>query len=47
MEITFGSMTAKMNIFIVNPQQLVDEKCEYVNLIKAAPQEEFDKNIFS
>ena len=28
MKITFGSMTAKLNIFNVNPQQLVDEKCE-------------------
>ena len=23
------------------------EECEYVNIIKAAPQEEFDKNCFS
>jgi hypothetical protein len=47
MKITFGSMTAELNIFNVNPQQLVDEECEYVNLIEAAPQEEFDKNCFS
>ena len=30
----------------MNPEQLVDEECEYVNLIEAAPQEEFDKNCF-
>jgi hypothetical protein len=47
MKITFGSMTLKLNIFNVNPQQLVDEECEYVNFIEAAPQEEFDKNYFS
>uniref|UniRef100_A0A2N9H6J4 Retrotransposon gag domain-containing protein n=1 Tax=Fagus sylvatica TaxID=28930 RepID=A0A2N9H6J4_FAGSY len=45
--ITFGSMTAELNIFNVNPQQLVDEECEYVNFIEAAPQEEFNKNCFS
>ena len=37
MKITFGSMTAELNIFNVNPQQLVDEECEYVNFIEAAP----------
>ena len=42
-KITFGSMTVELNIFNVNQQQLVDEECEYVNLIEAAPQEEFDK----
>uniref|UniRef100_A0A2N9I9P2 Uncharacterized protein n=1 Tax=Fagus sylvatica TaxID=28930 RepID=A0A2N9I9P2_FAGSY len=47
MKITFGSMTAELNIFNLNPQQLVDEECEYVNFIEAAPQEEFDKNCFS
>jgi hypothetical protein len=47
MKITFGSMTAELNIFNVNPQQLVDEECEYVNFIKATPQEEFNKNCFS
>ena len=47
MKITFGSITAELNIFNVNPQQLVDEECEYVNFIEAAPQEEFDKNCFS
>jgi hypothetical protein len=47
MKITFGSMTAELNIFNVNPQQLVDEKCEYVNFIEVAPQEEFNKNCFS
>jgi hypothetical protein len=36
-KITFGSMTVKLNIFNVNPQQLVDEECEYVNFIEAAP----------
>jgi hypothetical protein len=43
MKITFDSMIAELNIFSVNQQQLVDEECEYVNLIEAAPQEEFDK----
>jgi hypothetical protein len=33
MKITFDSMTVEMNIFNVNRQQLVDEDCEYVNLI--------------
>ena len=47
MKITFGSMTIELNIFNVNPQQLVDEEFEYVNLIEATPQEEFDKNCFS
>jgi hypothetical protein len=47
MKITFGSMTAELNIFNVNPQQLVDEECEYVNFIEATPQEEFNKNCFS
>ena len=46
MKITFGSMTMELNIFNVNPQQLVDEECEYVNFIEVAPQEEFDKNCF-
>ena len=46
MKITFSCMTAKLNIFNVNQQHLVDEDCEYVNLIKAAPHEEFDKNCF-
>jgi hypothetical protein len=46
MKITFGFMTAELNIFNVNSQQLVDEECEYVNFIKAASQEEFDKNCF-
>jgi hypothetical protein len=47
MKITFGSMTTELNIFNVNLQQLVDEECEYVNFIEAAPQEEFNKNCFS
>ena len=37
MKITFGSMIAELNIFNVNPQQLVDEECEYVNFIEATP----------
>jgi hypothetical protein len=47
MKITFGSMIIELNIFNVNPQQLVGEECEYVNFIQVAPQEEFDKNCFS
>jgi hypothetical protein len=47
MKITFGFMTTELNIFNVNPQQLVDEECEYVNFIEVAPQEEFNKNCFS
>ena len=47
MKITFGSMTVELNIFNVNPQQLVDEECEYMNFIEAVPQEEFNKNYFS
>jgi hypothetical protein len=47
MKITFGSMIAELNIFKVNPQQLVDEECEYVNFNEATPQEEFNKNCFS
>ena len=46
MKITFGSMTIELNIFNVNPQQLVDEECEYVNFIEAASQEEFNKKCF-
>uniref|UniRef100_A0A2N9HDH6 Retrotransposon gag domain-containing protein n=1 Tax=Fagus sylvatica TaxID=28930 RepID=A0A2N9HDH6_FAGSY len=45
-KITFGSMTAELNIFNVNPQQLVDEECEYVNFIEAAPQEEFNNHCY-
>uniref|UniRef100_A0A2N9GCZ7 Retrotransposon gag domain-containing protein n=1 Tax=Fagus sylvatica TaxID=28930 RepID=A0A2N9GCZ7_FAGSY len=40
MKITFGSMTAELNIFNVNPQQLVDEKCEYVNFIEILEKEQ-------
>ena len=47
MKITFDSMTAELNIFNVNQQQLVDEDCEYVNLIEAPTQEKFDKNCFT
>jgi hypothetical protein len=46
MKITFGSIIAELNIFKVNQQQLVDEECEYMNLIEAAPQEEYDNNCF-
>jgi hypothetical protein len=45
-KIPFGSMTAELNIFNVNPQQLVDEECEYVNFIEAAPQEEFNNHCY-
>ncbi len=40
-------MTMELNIFNVNQQQMVDEDCEYVNLIEVAAHEEFDKNCFS
>jgi hypothetical protein len=33
MKITFGSMTAELNIFNVMRQQLEDDECHYVNLI--------------
>uniref|UniRef100_A0A2N9I0B9 RNA-directed DNA polymerase n=1 Tax=Fagus sylvatica TaxID=28930 RepID=A0A2N9I0B9_FAGSY len=33
MKITFGSMTAELNIFNVMQQQLEDDECHYVNLI--------------
>jgi hypothetical protein len=46
MKITFDSMTAELNIFNVNPQQLVDEECEYVNFIEEEPQEEFDNHCY-
>jgi hypothetical protein len=46
MKITFGFITIELNIFNVNPQQLVDEECEYVNLIEAAPQKEFDNHCY-
>ena len=46
MKITFGSMTAELNIFNVNPPQLVNEECEYVNFIGTTPKEEFDKICF-
>uniref|UniRef100_A0A2N9EH73 Aspartic peptidase DDI1-type domain-containing protein n=1 Tax=Fagus sylvatica TaxID=28930 RepID=A0A2N9EH73_FAGSY len=46
MKIIFGSMTTELNIFNVNPQQLVDEECEYVNFIEAAPQEEFNNHCY-
>jgi hypothetical protein len=37
MKITFDSMTIELNILNVNPQQLMDEECEFVNFIEAAP----------
>ena len=37
MKITFSSVTDELNIFNVNPQQLVDKECEYVNFIEATP----------
>ena len=46
MKITFGSIIAELNIFKVNQQQLVDEECEYMNLIEAAPQEEYENDCF-
>jgi hypothetical protein len=46
MKITFGSMIAELNIFNVNPQQWVDEECEYVNFIEVAPQEEFANHCY-
>ena len=42
MKITFGSMTAKLNIFNVMQQQLEDDECHYVNLIDTVVQEEFN-----
>uniref|UniRef100_A0A2N9H9R5 Reverse transcriptase domain-containing protein n=1 Tax=Fagus sylvatica TaxID=28930 RepID=A0A2N9H9R5_FAGSY len=40
MKITFGSMTAKLNIFNVMRQQLEDDECHYVNLIDTVVLEE-------
>uniref|UniRef100_A0A2N9EKE0 Retrotransposon gag domain-containing protein n=1 Tax=Fagus sylvatica TaxID=28930 RepID=A0A2N9EKE0_FAGSY len=47
MKITFGSMTAELNIFNVMQQQLEDDECHYVNLIDTVVQEEFNQNCFS
>uniref|UniRef100_A0A2N9FRP3 Integrase catalytic domain-containing protein n=1 Tax=Fagus sylvatica TaxID=28930 RepID=A0A2N9FRP3_FAGSY len=47
MKITFGSMTAELNIFNVMRQQLEDDECHYVNLIDTVVQEEFNRNCFS
>jgi hypothetical protein len=47
MKITFGSMTAELNIFNVMQQQLEDDECHYVNLIDTTVQEEFNRNCFS
>uniref|UniRef100_A0A2N9IHI1 Reverse transcriptase RNase H-like domain-containing protein n=1 Tax=Fagus sylvatica TaxID=28930 RepID=A0A2N9IHI1_FAGSY len=44
MKITFGSMTAELNIFNVMQQQLEDDECHYVNLIDTTVQEEFNRN---
>uniref|UniRef100_A0A2N9EYF5 Integrase catalytic domain-containing protein n=1 Tax=Fagus sylvatica TaxID=28930 RepID=A0A2N9EYF5_FAGSY len=46
MKITFGSMTAELNIFNVMRQQLEDDECHYVNLIDTVVQEEFNRNCF-
>uniref|UniRef100_A0A2N9I3P0 RNA-directed DNA polymerase n=1 Tax=Fagus sylvatica TaxID=28930 RepID=A0A2N9I3P0_FAGSY len=40
MKITFGSMTAELNIFNVMRQQLEDDECHYVNLIDTVVLEE-------
>uniref|UniRef100_A0A2N9FER6 Retrotransposon gag domain-containing protein n=1 Tax=Fagus sylvatica TaxID=28930 RepID=A0A2N9FER6_FAGSY len=40
MKITFGSMTAELNIFNVMRQQLEDDECHYVNLIDTVILEE-------
>uniref|UniRef100_A0A2N9IEQ5 RNA-directed DNA polymerase n=1 Tax=Fagus sylvatica TaxID=28930 RepID=A0A2N9IEQ5_FAGSY len=40
MKITFGSMTAELNIFNVMQQQLEDDECHYVNLIDTVVLEE-------
>jgi hypothetical protein len=42
MKITFGSMTAELNIFNVMQQQLEDDECHHVNLIDTVVQEEFN-----
>ena len=47
MKITFGSMTAELNIFNVIQQQLEDDECHYMNLIDTVVQEEFNQNCFS
>uniref|UniRef100_A0A2N9F3L4 RNA-directed DNA polymerase n=1 Tax=Fagus sylvatica TaxID=28930 RepID=A0A2N9F3L4_FAGSY len=47
MKITFGSMTAELNIFNVMRQQLEDDECHYVNLVDTVMQEEFNRNYFS
>jgi hypothetical protein len=40
MKITFGSMTAELNIFNVMRQQLEDDECHYVNLVDTVVLEE-------
>jgi hypothetical protein len=47
MKITFGSVTAKLNIFNLMRHQLEDDECHYVNLIDIVVQEEFNRNCFS
>jgi hypothetical protein len=42
MKITFGSMTAELNIFNAMQQQQEDDECHYVNLIDTMVQEEFN-----
>ena len=46
MQLTFGSMTLKLNIFHLAKQPHEDDDCAYVNLIGAVVQEEFNKNCF-
>ena len=47
MQLSFGSMTLKLNIFQVAKQPHEDDDYAYVNLIGAVVQEEFNKNCFS
>ena len=47
MQLTFGSMALKLNIFHVAKQPHEDNDCAYVNLIGMVVQEEFNKNCFS
>ena len=46
MQLTFGSMTLKLNIFHLAKQPHEDDDYAYVNLIGAVIQEEFNKNCF-
>ena len=47
MQLTFGSMTLKLNICQVAKQPHEDDDYAYVNLIGAVVQEEFNKNCLS